>query len=303
MRIKIYLEYIRNLVITSNLPNKNKKKLLEGYEKLNKILEPSFTVELLSETISALKVNPLYKQFELLQFFKIIINKVDNIDVLDALTEESQGIFFSKREEQIIDQRLYLLTFLSILGPSTDEAEKSAEDENLELEQEEQLKELTELTELTELKEIYHAKVFTVSHAKSFFCSFFFQCVTSDYVNQSDILLQINLKDLYQTFLKKAKINTEEDFISHEKVLREKKEDAAKKGKSFDYSGFFSILEEKKSIVNYLQRLGKNDYTFYTLPEAKPLSPTARAALYHNLQENHDKEHERILQSRKSPSN
>lgn len=93
MDIETKLFHMLQVLSFSEFPNK--EELIQAYEKLKKIfIEPLFT-ESLIETINQLKSNLFYLEFELEndpQFFRAIIEKVDDTLMMDKLLESPSEI-------------------------------------------------------------------------------------------------------------------------------------------------------------------------------------------------------------------
>jgi len=212
------------------------------------------------------------------KIFKAIINKVDDISIIETLLSLCSEINYSEHEKKILKQRLNILISLSILYSELNEVEKLEENKNTD----NQVKFIEiYFEEFKKLKAMYSYEKITLKHIVWLFNSNLFKLLseTPDYFDT-------DLKDLYQLLLESTEINTAKDFIKHKNILIEKYEKSQEEKESFDYDGFYSILKDtKKQFVNSIRRSPSllNFNTFYQLPTAATLSPIARYALINNL--------------------
>jgi hypothetical protein len=242
----------------------NKKELLKSLEELNKILNPSFLMESFQEIITALKANQLYREFKLdadPEIFRAIVNKVNDITMIEKLLSLSSEINYSESEKKVLDQRLAILIALSFLDDDLDE---NMDNESNFFE--------VYFQDLKELKKIFSSEYITPDNIKWFLHSDLFE-----FISEATECFDVNLEDLYECMIQNTDINTKKDFSFHKQIL----ENAKKEVESFDYEAFYAVLSKtKKQLTDNLRKSSTllNHNSFYKSPKSIGLSKTAQKA-------------------------
>lgn len=236
---------------------------------IRKILSQPFSMESFQEIIVALKANQLYRQFKLEEapaIFRAIVNKINDITMIEKLLSLSSEINYSESEEKMLNQRLTTLISLSILDDDLDE--------NID-HQSDFFKVYFE--DLKKLKEIFSSECITFQNIKWFLQSDLFE-----FISEAADCFDVRLEDLYKSMLQNTDINTKKDFFSHNEILKNTKKEIH----SFDYKAFYVILSnKKKQLTDNLRESSTllNHNSFYKPPKAIGLSPMARKALLNNF--------------------
>lgn len=276
MNIETKLNHMLKLLPLND--SSNKEKLLEDYEEIKKLLNPSFSIKSFPETIRLLKANQFYQKCNLdtdPKIFKAIISKVDDITMIETLLSLCSEITYSEQEKNIFKQRLHILISLSILYGDLNKAAALEESETIN----NQVNFLEiYFSDFKKLKKMYSYEEITLENIVWFFNSNLFALLseTPDYFDT-------DLQDLYQSLLESTEINTGIDFITHKNILIGKYKKSQEEKEIFNYDGFYFILKEHfENTIRELPTL-LNLNTFYKLPRAATLSPIARLALINNL--------------------
>ena len=246
----------------------NKKELLKSLEELNKILNHSVVIESFQEIITALKANQLYRQFKLEaepEFFRTIVNKINDITKIEKLLSLSSKINYSESEKKVLDKRLATLIALSILDDDLDE---NMDNESNFFE--------VYFEDLKELKKIFSSEYITPKNIAWFLHSDLFE-----YISEATDCFDVNLEDLYECMIQNTDINTKKDFSSHKQIL----ENAKKEIVSFDYEAFYDVLSNTKKQLSETLRKPSTflNHNSFDKPKAIGLSPIARKALLNNF--------------------
>lgn len=263
MSIETKLKHILQLLSFAYYPNK--KELLKRSEELNKILNPSVVIESFQEAITALKANQLYRQFKLEaepEFFRAIVNKINDITMIEKLLCIPSEINYSESEKKVLDQRRAVLILLSILDDDLDE---NMDNQSNFFE--------VYFEDLKKLKEIFSSEYISSKNIEWFLHSDLFE-----FISEATECFDVNLEDLYECMLHNTDINTKKDFVYHKQIL----ENAKKEIQSFDYEAFYAVLSNtKKQLADNLRKSSTllNHNSFYEPPKAIGLSPIARKAL------------------------